>query len=74
MKYTNARPTMELTKVELKTVYDFVEALQEFIQDDSEGYSLFDIFEEIEDLHDAIETDGGFSQSEDAILTYHITD
>lgn len=74
MKYTNSKPMLELSRTELKTVYDFVQALNQFCHDDNEGYSLFDIFEEIEDLYDTIETDGDFSQDEDAIFTYNITD
>lgn len=74
MKYVKNKPTMELSKVELKAVYNFVQILIEFCQNDDRGYDLFEIFEEIEDFYDAIENDGDFAQDEDAIFTYNITD
>lgn len=75
MKYIKSKPTMELSKVELQTIFNFIQALDSFCRDNaSHEYSLFDVFEEIEELYATLVTDGDFSPCEDDIFNYNITD
>lgn len=41
MKYTPSKPTLTISKAELKAIYSFVEILNKFSQDSNEDFSLW---------------------------------